>query len=302
VTLVPQTLTARSAPNKGELAVDPVLRQIRDLVYKVSGIYKAEDKLYLLADGCGRRMKQLSVRTPREYWNHLTVQPKRDGELRQLLNEITIRETCLFRSPPQLDALRKVILPEIVADASKQITRRLRIWSAGCSTGEESYTLAMSLLEESRRLLKDWTVEILATDLNDRSLEAARAGVYGDYALRSTTDYFKRKYFSAVEQNKLQVRPEVKKLITFSRLNLQDDSRMLFVKGVDLIFCCNVLIYFDGASKAKVINHFFSNLNSGGYLFLGTSESLMKLNDQFHLVHFPGTIGYWKPSVKKART
>ena len=302
MTLVPQTLTARSAPNKGELAVDPVLRQIRDLVYKVSGIYKAEDKLYLLADGCGRRMKQLSVRTPREYWNHLTVQPKRDGELRQLLNEITIGETCLFRSPPQLDALRKVILPEIVADASKQITRRLRIWSAGCSSGEESYTLAMSLLEESRRLLKDWTVEILATDLNDRSLEAARAGVYGDYALRSTTDYFKRKYFSAVEQNKLQVRPEVKKLITFSRLNLQDDSRMLFMKGVDLIFCCNVLIYFDGASKAKVINHFFSNLNSGGYLFLGTSESLMKLNDQFHLVHFPGTIGYWKPSVKKERT
>ena len=302
MTLVPQTLTARSAPNKGELAVDPVLRQIRDLVYKVSGIYKAEDKLYLLADGCGRRMKQLSVRTPREYWNHLTVQPKRDGELRQLLNEITIGETCLFRSPPQLDALRKVILPEIVADASKQITRRLRIWSAGCSSGEESYTLAMSLLEESRRLLKDWTVEILATDLNDRSLEAARAGVYGDYALRSTTDYFKRKYFSAVEQNKLQVRPEVKKLITFSRLNLQDDFRMLFMKGVDLIFCCNVLIYFDGASKAKVINHFFSNLNVGGYLFLGTSESLMKLNDQFHLVHFPGTIGYWKPSVKKART
>ena len=99
MTLVPQTLTARSAPNKGELAVDPVLRQIRDLVYKVSGIYKAEDKLYLLADGCGRRMKQLSVRTPREYWNHLTVQPKRDGELRQLLNEITIGETCLFRRP-----------------------------------------------------------------------------------------------------------------------------------------------------------------------------------------------------------
>jgi chemotaxis protein methyltransferase CheR len=301
VTVVPQTLAAPPAPTKAELAVDPVLRQIRDLVYKVSGIYKAEDKLYLLADGCGRRMKQLSVRTPREYWNHLTMQPKRDGELRQLLNEITIGETCLFRSQPQLDALRNVILPEIVAEASKQISKRLRIWSAGCSTGEESYTLAMSLLEESRRLLKGWTVEILATDLNDRSLEAAKAGVYGDYALRSTPDYFKRKYFSAVDGNKLQVRPEVKKLITFSRLNLQDDSKMLFVKGIDLIFCCNVLIYFDGTSKAKVIRHFFSNLSAGGYLFLGTSESLMKLNDQFHLVHFPGTIGYWKPS-RRART
>jgi chemotaxis protein methyltransferase CheR len=301
VTVVPQTLAAPPAPTKAELAVDPVLRQIRDLVYKVSGIYKADDKLYLLADGCGRRMKQLSVRTPREYWNHLTMQPKRDGELRQLLNEITIGETCLFRSQPQLDALRNVILPEVVAEASKQVSKRLRIWSAGCSTGEESYTLAMSLLEESRRLLKGWTVEILATDLNDRSLEAAKAGVYGDYALRSTPDYFKRKYFSAVDENKLQVRPEVKKLITFSRLNLQDDSKMLFVKGIDLIFCCNVLIYFDGTSKAKVIRHFFSNLSAGGYLFLGTSESLMKLNDQFHLVHFPGTIGYWKPS-RRART
>src|SRR6202035_2780231 len=124
MTIIAQPAAASPALAKSGEVIDPAYRQIRDLVYKVSGIYKAEDKLYLLADGCGRRMKQLSVRTPREYWNHLTVQPKRDGELQQLLNEITIGETCLFRSPPQLDALRKVILPEIVADASKQITRR----------------------------------------------------------------------------------------------------------------------------------------------------------------------------------
>ena len=282
-------------------AVDPVYRQIRDLVYKVSGIYKAEEKLYLLADGCGRRMKQLNVRSPRDYWDHLTAHPSRDGELRQLLNEITIGETYLFRSPAQLDALRKVILPELVAERTKQITKRLRIWSAGCSTGEEPYTLAMNLLEESDRLLKGWTIEILATDLNDRSVETAKAGIYGDYALRSTTDFFKRKYFSTVDQKKLEVRPEVKKLITFSRLNLQDDSKMLFMKGMDLIFCCNVLIYFDGPSKSKVISHFFSDLNFGGYFFLGTSESLVKLNEQFHLVHFPGTIAYWKPSLNSGK-
>jgi chemotaxis protein methyltransferase CheR len=281
--------------------VDPVYRQVRDLVYKVSGIYKAEEKLYLLADGCGRRMKELGARTPREYWDHLTAQPGRDGELRHLLNEITIGETSLFRSQPQLDALRKVILPEIVAGKTRQITKRLRIWSAGCSTGEESYTLAMSMLEESAGLLKGWSVEILATDLNDRSVEAAKAGVYGGYALRNTTDYFKRKYFSEVDDKKLQVRPEVKKLINFSRLNLQDDSRMLFMKGMDLVFCCNVLIYFDGASKSKVISHFFSNLNFGGYFFLGTSESLMKLNDQFHLIHFPGAIAYWKPPLNSGK-
>ena len=281
--------------------VDPLYRQIRDLVYKISGIYKAEEKLYLLADGCARRMKLVGAQTPRDYWEQLTAHPSRDGELRQLLNEITIGETYLFRSPPQLDALRKVILPEIVTEKTKQITKRLRIWSAGCSTGEESYTLAMNMLEESDQLLKGWTVEILATDLNDRSVETAKAGIYGDYALRATTDYFKRKYFSPVDEKKLQVRPEVKKLISFSRLNLQDDSKMLFMKGMDIIFCCNVLIYFDGPSKSKVINHFFSNLNFGGYFFLGTSESLVKLNEEFHLVHFPGTIAYWKPGLSSVK-
>jgi chemotaxis protein methyltransferase CheR len=294
------TMTMASPAKAGE-PVDPVFRQIRDLVYKVCGIFQLEEKLYLMADACGRRMKQLSIRTPREYWDLLTAHPNREVELRQLLNEVTIGETCLFRSPPQLDALRKVILPELVADRSRQITKRLRIWSAGCSTGEEPYTLAMNMLEESEHLLKGWTVEILATDLNDRSVEIAKAGVYGDYALRATTDYFKRKYFSPFDDKKLQTRPEVKKLITFSRLNLQDDSRMLFMKGMDLIFCCNVLIYFDGPSKAKVIDHFFSNLNFGGYFFLGTSESLFKLNDRFHLVHFPGTISYWKPSLKSGK-
>lgn len=301
MTIAIQSVHPSPAPIKSSEPVDPVYRQIRDLVYKISGIYKAEEKLYLLADGCGRRMKQLNVRTPREYWAQLSTQSTRDGELRHLLNEITIGETCLFRSQPQLDALRKVILPELVGQKSKSVTRRLRIWSAGCSTGEESYTLAMTMLEECDRLLKGWTIEILATDLNDRSLETAKEAVYGDYALRNTADLYKRKYFSPVADKKLEVRPEVKKLITFSRLNLQDDSKMLFMKGMDLIFCCNVLIYFDAASKTKVINHFFTNLSFGGYFFLGASESLMKLNEQFHLIHFPGTIAYWKPSLSSGK-
>jgi chemotaxis protein methyltransferase CheR len=301
MTIVHQPAAAPPAPSKAAEAIDPVYRQIRDLIYKASGIYKAEEKLYLLADGCGRRMKQLAARTPREYWDRLNAAPFREAELRELLNEITIGETCLFRSQPQLDALRKVILPEIVSEKTKQITKRLRIWSAGCSTGEEPYTLAMNMLEESERLLKGWTVEILATDLNDRSIETAKAGIYGDYALRNTSELYRRKYFSTIDEKKLEVRPEVKKLITFSRLNLQDDSKMLFMKGMDLIFCCNVLIYFDAVSKSKVVNHFFSNLNFGGHFFLGTSESLMKLNAEFHLIHFPGTIAYWKPSLSSGK-
>jgi len=172
MTIVTQSTAVASA--KAVEVIDPAYRQIRDLVYKVSGIYKSEEKLYLLADGCGRRMKQLGARTPRDYWDQLTAQPGRDGELRHLLNEITIGETCLFRSQPQLDALRKVILPEILAEKTKQITKRLRIWSAGCSTGEESYTLAMNMMEESAKLLQGWTIEIVATDLTTTPLKLPR--------------------------------------------------------------------------------------------------------------------------------
>lgn len=296
MTIVSQPVAASLLATRSNESADPLYRQIRDLVYKISGIYKAEEKLYLLADGCARRMKLLGLSTIREYWNQLSVPPC-DGELRHLLNEITIGETCLFRSQSQLDALRKVILPELLVEKTKRITKRLRIWSAGCSTGEEPYTLAMNMLEECERLMKGWRVEILATDLNDRSLETAKAGIYGDYALRNTPEHYKRKYFVTRDEKRLEVHPEVKKLVTFSRLNLQDDSKMLFMKGIDLIFCCNVLIYFDNISKAKVINHFFTNLTFGGYFFLGTSESLVKLNEQFHLIHFPGTIAYWKPSL-----
>jgi len=294
VTQPPSSLS----PAPPNAPIDPIFRQIRDLVYKVSGIYQLEDKLYLLADGCNRRIKQLNVRSPREYWDHLTAHPSRDGEIRHLLNELTIGETCLFRSQAQIDALRKVILPELMADKTKQVVKRLRFWSAGCSTGEEAYTLAITALEEMEVRLKGWNVEIIATDLNDRSIEAGKSGIYRDYALRNTNEFYKRKYFVPAEGTKLQVRPEVKKLVTFKRLNLADDAQMLFMKGMDLICCCNVLIYFDGPSKSKVIGHFFSDLNPGGYFFLGISESLMRLNDQFHLVHFPGAIGYWKPTPK----
>ena len=304
MTAAPQTAIS---PIKAE-RIDPIFRQIRDLVYKTSGIYQQEERLYLLAESSGRRIKRLGLRNAREYWELLNAQVTRDREMRQLLNEVTIGETCVFRSQPQLDAVRKIILPEIVAEKTKQLTKRLRIWSAGCSTGDESYTLAMNMMEEANGLLKGWTIEILATDLNDRSIETAKAGIFSDHALRHTTNYYKSKYFTPIDQKiddqqindqkMFRVRPEVKKLITFSRLNLQEDSKMLFMKGMDLIFCCNVLIYFDGPSKSKAINHFFSNLNFGGYFFLGTSESLMKLNDNFRLVHFPGAIGYRKPSPK----
>ncbi|HVN18883.1 MAG TPA: protein-glutamate O-methyltransferase CheR [Dongiaceae bacterium] len=273
---------------------DPAYLKIRDLIYEISGIYQPHEKLYLLASRCSRRMSAVNARTPGEYLTHLTARANRETELRLLLNEITIGETYMFRSPAQLQALRTVVLPQLIKAKNALGFKRLRLWSAGCSTGEEPYTLAMFLLEESTTLLSGWTFDILATDLNDNSLALAKAGIYGEYALRNTDQILRKKYFLPYDEKRLQASDRLKSVIRFERVNLNDDSKMIFLKGLDLIFCCNVLIYFDLMSKRKVTGHFYSNLLPGGYLFLGHAESLYQVDDRFQLVHFPGTIGYWK--------
>lgn len=270
---------------------DPDLIRIRDLVYQVAGIFHPDSKLRLLQDRCERRMKELKTPTLHEYFDWLTVRPQRQSELVALLNEITIGETCFFRNMPQLDALRQIVFPKILEAKAKLPFRRLRIWSAGCSTGEEPYTLSMLILEESQKKFKDWTVEILATDLNERSLAHAKNAVYGTYSTRNVTPYYRQKYFVPAG-DQLQVQPSVASGINFSRLNLSDDARMIFMKSLDVIFCCNVLIYFDLASKRRVIQHFYNNLLPHGYLFLGHSESLYGVTDDFRLVHLPGATAY----------
>jgi chemotaxis protein methyltransferase CheR len=278
---------------------DPDLVRIRDVVYQVAGIFHPNNKLRLLLDRCGRRMKELKTTSLREYLECLTVRATRQTELVALLNEITIGETCFFRNQPQLDALRQVVLPKILEAKASLPLRRLRIWSAGCSTGEEPHTLAMLLLEESHGRLKDWNIEILATDLNERSLAHAKNAIYGTYSTRNLTPHFSQKYFLPAGEL-LQVQPVVRNLITFSRLNLSDDGRMTFMKGMDIIFCCNVLIYFDLASKRRVFQHFYNNLLPHGYLFLGHSESLYGVSDDFRLIHLPGSTAYIKGERKPA--
>ena len=287
---------AMTAPGR-EDPQDPAYLKIRDLIYQVSGIYHPEEKLYLLASRCARRINALKTSGPAAYLEYLTARANRDTELRLLLNEITIGETYMFRSPAQLEALRTVILPQVIKAKSAIGFHRLRLWSAGCSTGEEPYTLAMFLLEESNRLLAGWTFDILATDLNENSLAAAKDGIYGEYALRSTSELLRKKYFKPYDEKRLQVTEQLKSTIRFDRVNLSDDSKMTFLKGLDLIFCCNVLIYFDMVSKRKVVQHFYSNLMAGGYLFLGHSESLYQVDSRFQLMHFPGAIGYLKGST-----
>lgn len=272
---------------------DPELIRIRDLIYRVAGIFHPDNKLCLLFDRCIRRMKELQAPSLAEYFERLTTHPARQLERVGLLNEITIGETCFFRNHAEFHALRHIVIPKILATKASLAVKRLRVWSAGCSTGEEPYTISMLLLEVAHSVLADWTVEILATDLNERSLAHARTGVYGSYSTRILPPYYAQKYFLACQEN-LRVNPLVRSAVNFSRLNLSDDGRMTFIKDLDVIFCCNVLTYFDLVSKRRVIQHFFNNLLPHGYLFLGHSESLYGVSNDFRLVHFPGATAYIK--------
>jgi len=275
------------------------LVQIRDLIYQVAGIFHPDNKLGLLFDRCSRRMKVLKCGSLAEYLDCLVARPTRQTELTALLNEITIGETCFFRNLAQLEAFRDVVLPRMLEARSRASSRRLRIWSAGCSTGEEPYTLRMLLLEESQRLLKNWSFEILATDLNERSLAHARAGIFGSHSTRRLAQPYRDRYFIPAGE-KLQLKASVRTGLNFSRLNLFDDARMAYMKPVDAIFCCNVLIYFDLRSKRRVLEHFHKNLLPHGYLFLGQSESLYKVSNEFRLVHLPGTTAYIKADRPQA--
>lgn len=293
------TTPAPSAVALSNAPPDPHLIRIRDLIYQVAGIFQPDNKLRLVADRCGRRMQVLGVKNFQEYYECLTVKPIRQAELVSLLNEITIGETCFFRNQPQLDAIRNIVLPKIIEARAKLPLRHLRIWSAGCSTGEEPYTLSILLNEEKAGRLKDWTFEILATDLNERSLSHAMSGTYGNYSTRNLSAVYRQKYFTAQGEN-LVVSSLVRAPIKFSRLNLFDDARMAFMKGLDLVMCCNVLIYFDGSSKRRVIQHFYNNLLPHGYLFLGHAESLYGICDDFKLVHLPSATAYVKAEKRQA--
>jgi len=229
-----------------------------------------------------------------DYYKLLRNGAEGSGEIKQLLIEITTNETCFFRNTQQIAAIERQFLPELVETKKKIGFKKLRIWSAGSSSGEEAYTFAMILLEKRATLLKEWVIEIVGTDISDKVLAQAKDGVYNNYSVRNMSEFYRKKYFKEESTGSFAIAPEVKKLVTFSSLNLFDDSRMVFMKSFDIIICSNVLIYFDAPAKAKIVQHYYNNLQPYGYFFLGQSESLHSVNDKFKTIHFPGGFAYKK--------
>lgn len=276
---------------------EEVFRLIRDFVRDYCGIYFDDDSRYLLEKRLSRRVRTLHFSSFREYYRYLLYHKNREEELALIIDIITVNETYFFREQNQLKTFSEEILPEL-KDINKD-KKRLRVWSAGCSTGEEPYTIAILVLEKG--YFHNWNIEIFGSDINQRVLQAARSGIYRKNSFRATEPYFMRKYFRE-EDNISRISDNVKQYVNFSHLNLLDPFKVKLVGTVDVIFCRNVLIYFDHPSRKKVIDMFYERLADGGYLLLGHAESLINLSTAFSLRHFKYDMVYQKPVKKGAST
>lgn len=276
---------------------EDVFRLIRDLIRDYCGIYFDDDSRYLLEKRLSRRVRNHYFSSFRDYYRHLLYDRNRDEELATITDVLTVNETYFFREQSQLKTFSEEILPEL-RDLNKD-KKRLRIWSAGCSTGEEPYTIAMLVLEKG--YFYGWDIEIFGSDLNQRVLQVARSGIYRKNSFRTTEHHFINKYFK--EENSLfQISDSVKQYVNFSHLNLLDPLKVKLVGIMDIIFCRNVLIYFDQQSRKKAVEIFHERLVDGGYLLLGHAESLINISTAFTLRHFKHNMVYQKPIKKGVYT
>ena len=267
-------------------------RLIRDIIYSHCGLFFDSDTKYLLEKRLSRRLQLYQLQTFKDYHYFLKYDRKKDQELSDLMDVLTTNETYFFREAFQLKALTDEILPEVKAAKEKKGDKTLRIWSAGCSTGEEPYTIAMLIMEMGS--FHGWRVEVVGTDISNRVLQHSRKAVYGKSSFRTTEDRYVRRFFQEQEDG-FRVNDEVRELVTISHLNLFDQNRLALLGKMDVIFCRNVIIYFDQTAKKKVVDTFYRMLLGEGYLLLGHSESLMNISTAFTLRHLKNDMVYQKP-------
>ena len=266
--------------------------RLRAMIYAKSGLEFHQSKKYLLESRLQQRLAASHCRTYEEYFNYLRFDPNREKELIELFNCVTTNETYFFRDNTQIDCFRQIILPHVIKE--RKHIRKLRMWTAGCSSGEEPFTLAMVMAEEFPSLAR-WDIEILATDISEHILELARRGVYGPYSVRNVPPTYLRKYFASSE-GQYTVGPVLRKMVKFSNVNLIDSVQMRAFRDIDVIFCRNVLIYFDQEAKRKIVTSLYDALLDSGMLVIGFSESLSGVNRLFRPIPWNKTVMYGKAS------
>lgn len=263
---------------------DAEFRQLRDLIRDRFGIYYDDSKQFLLQSRLQTRLVKRSVADFAAYYRFLTAGRDRQTEWDELASVLSNNETYFFRERAQLDVLAREVVPDALRSGG-----RLRVWSSACSTGEEAFSLAMTLLET--RKLVPGQISIKASDLSPRALERCSVGFYRDLSFRATPPELIQKYFRPFEGGFL-IGEEVRRLVEFFRINLLDERAVSDQGPLDAIFCRNVLIYFDKPTQKRVVEAFARALRPRGYLFLGHAESIMRLTDLYEPVVTPNAIYY----------
>jgi len=221
---------------------------------------------------------------------------KGNFDFQELLESLLTQETSFFRYPGVFEAFEKRILPELHIKKFWKNPRSLRIWSAGCSTGEEPYSIAISVAD-ALSFSDAWNVEILATDIGRNALAIAERAIYAGRSIASVTERQLAAHFQPAEGGQ-EVRPRLRKMVSFVHMNL---NNAVYVGKMDVIFCMNVLIYFSEARRRELVQHFYSALEPGGYLFLGHSESISKMPVKFQAIVLDDCILYRKPTAEEAQ-
>ena len=273
---------------------DSEYRMFRDLFKATCGLWFGDDSRFLLEKRLGRRMRQLEVESFATYHYLLRKQAGGEEEIAAIIDELTTNETYFFRERSQLRALIEEIIPERLTRAR---SGPVNIWSAGCSSGEEPYSIVMLALEAGLRPGID--LRIHASDISRRCLAKAREGVYREASFRETPPELRARYFK--EQNGLYaLSPDVRKHVFFTRMNLLEPARFALLGPLDVVLCRNVIIYFDRETKKRVIDAFGERIVPGGHLLLGHSESLIHVTSAFELAHLRSDLVYRKPQRGEA--
>ena len=267
--------------------------KLRDLIYERTGISYEENKIYYVKKRLQTRMELGQFQRIDEYIKFLKIMDRSGREFQELMNLLTVNETYFFREFSQLQVFAESCLPEVMARKQSEGKRSLKIFSAGCSTGEEAYTLAI-ILREMIEDFKHWDVLVKAADIDENVLANARKGLYDQRSVKDVPAAYLRDYFSKPGPGKYAVNQDVKDLVVFEHLNLMDRRALRLEENYDFVFCRNVLIYFDDISRKQVVDKFYTILNQGGFIFLGHAESLSRISTAFKIRRMDEHIVYQK--------
>ena len=276
-----------SGPLALNILSDSEFRLFRELIHQECGVSLGLEKKTFLESRLRRRMDELGLKTGYEYYTYINAAEGKYQELPTLLDSLMICETSFFRNQPQFDLLRDVVLPELILKKEKAGTRLLRVWSAGCSTGQEPYSAVITLIE-ALPALESWSTRVFASDLSFTALERAQTGLYRPDQMKGVDPNRVARYFRQ-ENGHYVMKENVRNRVIFDYHNLKHDNGL---RGLDIIFCRNVMIYFDSDEQRRLVNRFANCLVPGGYLFLGHAESLQGLSTRFMMLHRNKGIAY----------